>query len=213
MIQHYKKAYNTISNHMFSNNPFTWVYGLSVTILALCVLIILSFSDTLVLFDQGMYNGQLGEKLFSNYNLFYVFGWEDLGYSKAIAIVILLIVASGWRPRFTGILHWWVTASFFHASSLLEGGDQIAMILTLLLIPVTLLDHRKWHWQACDKFSEYKKFVGNLMFVLVAIQMSLLYLNAVTDKIYVSEEWKVGSAFYYYVNDAFFSYPSGWTHL
>ncbi len=203
----YQNAYKEISNRLFSKNPFTWVYGFSRTALALCVLIILTFSETTVLFDETIYYSRLEKQVFSSYNLFYLFGWEYLGYAKALSIVSLLLIVSGWRPRFTGVLQWWITASFFYSSSIVEGGDQIAMILTLLLIPVTLLDHRKWHWQCCDRFSEYKKFVGNLMFVLVALQMSLLYLNAAMDKIYVSDEWKVGSAFYYYVNDAFFSYP------
>ncbi len=207
MIAQYQNAYTEMSKQLFSNNPFTWVYGLSRTTLAICSLITLTFSETTVLFDEAIYNNRLKEEIFNQYNLFYLFGWEYLRYAKALAILLLLLVASGWRPRFTGVFQWWVTASFYYSSSILEGGDQIAMILTLLLIPVTLLDNRKWHWQTCDRFSEYKKFVGNLMFVSVALQMSLLYLNAAMDKIYTSDEWKVGSAFYYYVNDAFFSYP------
>jgi len=208
MILTYQKAYKKISRQLFSKNPFTWVYGLSRTVLAICVLVILTFSDTLVLFDEGIYRNRLETHLSSDYNMFYLFGWEYLGYVKVAAILGMLLVASGWRPRYTGILQWWITASFFHAGSIVEGGDQIATILTLLLVPVTLLDHRKWHWQSDARFSEYQKFVGNLMFILVGLQMSLLYLNAAMDKIYASDEWKVGSAFYYYVNDSFFSYPS-----
>ncbi len=208
MRSYYQKTYEKLSNQLFSNNPFTWVYGLSRTILAICVLIILTFSETTILFDEAIYYSRIEEHVFNKYNLFYLFGWEDLIYAKVLAILLLLLIASGWRPRFTGVFQWWITASFFYSSSIVEGGDQIATILTLLLIPITLLDHRKWHWQANDQFSEYKKFIGNLMFVLVAVQMSMLYLNAAMDKIYTSDEWKVGTAFYYYVNDAFFSYPS-----
>lgn len=207
MMLSYKKAYLKIIMQLFGNNPFTWIYGLSRTILAICILIILIFSETNVLFDEVIYNNRLEEQVFSKYNLFYLFGWKYVGYAKVLAILVLLLVASGWRPRFTGVFQWWITASFFYSASIVEGGDQIAAILTLLLIPVTLLDNRKWHWDACTYVSEYKKFVGNLMFILISIQMSIVYLNASTDKIYTIDEWKVGSAFYYYVNDAFFSYP------
>jgi len=207
MIQHYKLAYQKISSHFFDTNPFTWVYGLSRTVLALCMLVILGFSDTTVLFDEMMYQSRIEEQVLGAYNLFFLFGWEYITYTKIAAIVLLLVIASGWRPRYTGVLQWWITSSFFYSASIVEGGDQIATILTFLLIPVTVLDHRTWHWQKEDHYSPYTKFVGNLMFALVAIQMSVLYLNAATDKIYAIEEWKVGSAFYYYVNDAFFSYP------
>ena len=207
MIELYKKAYQRLYKQFFIDNPFTWVYGLSRTILAICILSILTFSDTTVLFDEAIYRSRLDSQVFSSWNLFYLFGWEGVVWSKILGIALLLIIVTGWRPRYTGIIQWWITISFFHSSSIVEGGDQIAVILTFLLIPVTLLDHRKWHWDKSEKFAWPQKFIANLMFVLISVQMAMVYLNAATDKIYVSDEWKVGSAFYYYVNDAFFSYP------
>ncbi|CAN5179691.1 hypothetical protein BH09ACT6_BH09ACT6_12220 [soil metagenome] len=67
--------------------------------------------------------------------------------AKLAGILILGIVASGWRPRFTAIPMWWVL--FGNQSSLIvvDGGDQIAAVLALLLIPVSLTDRRRWHWR------------------------------------------------------------------
>lgn len=207
MFQLYKNFYDKSADFLFHQNPYTWVYGLARTILAIGTLSTLLFSSVYVLFDYTIFHEVNAKHLFSNVNFFMLFGWENLVWAKAVAIVILLIAASGIYPRYTGIFQWWIASSFFYSSSIVEGGDQINAILNFLFIPVTLLDHRKWHWGS-GTFSENKKFVGNLMFVLVSIQMAMIYLNAATDKMYANmEEWKLGNAVYYYLNDSYFSYP------
>ncbi|MEM1320432.1 MAG: sporulation-delaying protein SdpB family protein [Bacteroidota bacterium] len=207
MIRFYNNLYQQFTEALFQQNPFTWVYGLTRSILALGTLITLTFSSVDVLFDDAIFHEVNAKYLFSDFNFFMIFGWDHLGLAKALAILILLLTASGLYPRITGLLQWWITSSFFYASSIIEGGDQINAIICLLFVPLTLLDNRRWHWEAVD-FSENKKFVGNLIFVLIAIQMAMVYLNAATDKIYAAtEEWKLGNAFYYYVNDSYFGYP------
>ncbi|BDS15149.1 sporulation-delaying protein SdpB family protein [Aureispira anguillae] len=207
MLQFYKKFYDKSSDFLFTQNPYTWVYGLARTILAIGTLITLTFSSVDVLFDYSIFHEVNAKNLFSNVNFFMIFGWGQLGLAKIIAILILLVAASGIYPRYTGIFQWWIASSFFYASSIVEGGDQINAILCFLFIPMTLLDNRRWHW-GTKEFSENKKFVGNLMLVLISIQMSMVYLNAVTDKMYAStEEWKLGNAIYYYLKDSYFSYP------
>ncbi len=207
MIQFYKNFYHASSDFLFQRNPYTWVYGLARTILAVGTLITLSCSSVDVLFDETIFHQVNAKHLFSNINYFMLFGWENLALAKGIAIVLLLITASGIYPRLTGIFQWWIASSFFYASTIIEGGDQINSIICLLFIPVTLLDSRKWHWGITSS-SENKNFVGNLMFLLIAIQMAMIYLNAVTDKVYAgTEEWKLGNAIYYYLNDSYFSYP------
>jgi len=204
----YKKLYQQTANKLFENNPFTWVYGLARTILALGLLITLLFSPIDVLFDYNIFHNVNTQLPYSSINFFVLMGWENLGLAKVIAVVVLLVTASGFYPRYTGVFHWWIAISFFHASSLIEGGDQINAIICLLLVPVTLLDHRKWHWSKNNSFNDYSKIIGNTMFILVAIQMAIVYLNAASDKFYsTSEEWKLGNAFYYFAQDSYFSYP------
>ena len=209
MLRLYQDFYTKSADFLFQHNPFTWVYGSARTILAIGTLITLSFSSVHVLFDYAIFHEVNAKLPFSFFNFFMLFGWDNLMLAKLLAILILLVAASGFYPRFTGILQWWISFSFFYSSSLVEGGDQINAIICLLLVPVTLLDHRKWHWTA-GEFSTDKKFLGNLMFILVSIQMAMVYLNAVTDKLYAeTEEWKLGNAVYYYLKDSYFSY-SDW---
>ncbi|MEM1320429.1 MAG: sporulation-delaying protein SdpB family protein [Bacteroidota bacterium] len=207
MIRFYQNLYQKFAEALFRPNPYTWVYGLTRSILALGTLITLAFSSVDVLFDDAIFHEVNAKYLFSDFNFFMIFGWDHLGLAKAIAMVILLLTASGLYPRMTGLLQWWIASSFFYSSSIIEGGDQINAIICLLLVPLTLLDNRRWHWETGD-FSENKRFVGNLAFVLITVQMAMVYLNAASDKIYAAtEEWKLGNAFYYYVNDSYFAYP------
>lgn len=206
MITLYKNLYNSL-DFLFKENPYTWVYGLARTILAIGTFITITFSSVNVLFDYSLFHDVNSKHLLGNINFFMLFGWENLIWAKTISALILLVIASGIYPRFTGILQWWIASSLFYSSSLLEGGDQINAIICFLFIPITLLDSRKWHWNSKD-FSEDRKFVGNLMFVLISIQIAMVYLNAATDKVYAgTEEWKLGNAIYYYLNDSYFSYP------
>ncbi len=66
--------------------------------------------------------------------------------ARLLSIAVLLVTASGWRPRLTAIPHWYVSWSLVANATIQDGGDQIATILTLLLIPVALTDPRRWHW-------------------------------------------------------------------
>lgn len=57
-----------------------------------------------------------------------------LNIIKWLAIVLLIIIASGWRPRFTGIIHWWICYSLQNSALTLDGGEQVSAVITLLLI-------------------------------------------------------------------------------
>jgi hypothetical protein len=46
-----------------------------------------------------------------------------------VAIVVLVGVVSGWRPRVTCLPHAYVAISLFHDISAPEGGDQISSIV------------------------------------------------------------------------------------
>ncbi|PZG39838.1 hypothetical protein C1I98_23110 [Spongiactinospora gelatinilytica] len=69
--------------------------------------------------------------------------------AKPAAAVVLVWVAGGWRPRLSAIPHWWVCFSFSTSSNIIDGGDQVAAITSLLLIPICLTDGRRWHWNRC----------------------------------------------------------------
>jgi len=52
-----------------------------------------------------------------------------------VSILVLLVAASGWRPRYTAIPMWWVLFGNQASLTVVDGGDQISAVLALLLIP------------------------------------------------------------------------------
>lgn len=144
--------------------------------------------------------------------LFCVVGEGRLELARWITIAVLMLVASGWRPRITGVLHWYVTWSFMTSATMVDGGDQAAGILALILLPVTLLDGRRWHWDAIptaslDSPTAWMKRILALSCLLVArIQVAGIYLHAAVGKMPV-EEWRDGTATYYWFNNPWFGLP------
>ena len=125
----------------------TSAYGTARTVIAVAQLLTLLATpiDTLFRPLAGISAGQLcSTSSPSRWAVFCMPG--DLELGRWLAIVLLAIVASGWRPRVTGLLHWWLSWSIFGTLSAGDGGDQAAAMLTLFLVPVTLVDGRRWHW-------------------------------------------------------------------
>jgi antimicrobial peptide system SdpB family protein len=182
-------------------SPFTNVYGLARTLLAINTLLVLVVHSTDSLFRP------LGEEIGSAYgshfplnlSLFSVLSGDLLPWARALAIVVLLLVISGWRPRFTGILQWWVSWSFSVSSFVIEGGDQITAILTLLLIPITLLDPRRSHWAVTSAIDPegLRSWSATSAWWVIRLQVAFLYLHASVGKL-PSPEWSNGTAVYYW---------------
>ncbi|HYG00899.1 MAG TPA: sporulation-delaying protein SdpB family protein [Chryseosolibacter sp.] len=185
-------------------NPWTNVYGFARSLLALGTFLTLAFNDVDILFRPITTDSEriLGIGL-STYSIFYLLE-DNLPLAQIISLCILIVIISGWRPRFTGILHWWISFSFASSCAIIDGGDQITSILTLLLIPVCLLDERRSHWLAGSSVPDTKHKVFQLVavsaLIVVRIQMALLYLNAGVEKLAVSE-WKNGTALYYWLDN------------
>ncbi|MEF9479282.1 hypothetical protein OWR28_17450 [Chryseobacterium sp. 1B4] len=155
-----------IKNFAVANAPYSNVIGLGRSIIALGTLLTLitnPIDDLLMKRTSGEFllNELLKGDFSTKFNFFFLFGFNNLFIVKWLAIVILLITISGYFQKITCILHWWITFSFFHSSAIIDGGDQIGSILTLLLIPICLFDNRKNHWDRRIK-REYFKFNFNI---------------------------------------------------
>jgi antimicrobial peptide system SdpB family protein len=123
-----------------------------------------------------------------------------------LAIFLLVVVASGWRPRITGIIHFWISLSFINSAMLIEGGDQIVSNLALLLLPICLMDSRKWHWDnkaPDDAYIREKNLISNFFLFLIRLQVCIIYFHSAVGKMFV-EEWRNGTAIYYWFNDPVF---------
>jgi antimicrobial peptide system SdpB family protein len=188
-----------------TTNPFGYTYGLGRSIIALSTFSVFVFNDIDYLFDKDALNViSKSSFLFNQINLFGILGFENLIWAKIIVLIVLLGVISGFIPKLTGILHFWVVYSFHSSALLLDGGDQIATIFTFLLIPITILDRRINHWKSVKTQSTISKLIGHLSFLMISIQTSFIYLNTAVEKIYQLDDWKNGTALYYIFNNSFF---------
>ncbi|SEU34455.1 sporulation-delaying protein SdpB family protein [Stigmatella erecta] len=182
--------------------PWSNVYGLARTLIALGTGGTLAFSHSSTLFRPavGMAEVPLCEGI-RQASLFCVLpaGWLEV--ARWTAVLLLLLVASGWRPRVTGLLHWWVAASLQWSGVLTDGGDQIASVLAFLLVPMTLTDGRRWHWDPpMEGGSDESRLIARVSWLLLRGQVAFIYLHASVGKFKVPE-WVDGTALYYWLLD------------
>lgn len=190
-----------------AKNQFTNVYGLARSLFALCTSITLLFNSQFNLFSAISFSEKQAEP-YSGLNLFLIFQYDGLIWAKIIALLILTAVISGYYPRYTGVLHWWVTFSYFNATNVADGGDQVASNVTFFLIFITLMDSRRNHWDKPEKSNPYKNFTASLLYKIIAIQVAALYFHSAVHKLYNVEEWVDGSAIYYWFDNAIFGLNS-----
>jgi antimicrobial peptide system protein, SdpB family len=201
----FKQLDQRIFNWVSEKKPWTNVYGMTRSIIALSTLVTLLFNDVSTFFKPVAGFSEYPACSVYPVSIFCFFpkDYMYLTIAKYIAIVLLAIVASGWRPRITGVLHWWIASSIQNTAVTLDGGEQVAVAMTFLLLPVTLLDNRKWHWQeynADDDNRVHAKLISVLFLFAIKIQLSIIYFHAAIAKI-VNPEWVDGTAFYYYIQD------------
>lgn len=193
-------------------DPFTNVYGVARTVLALATGVSLavnqvgtSFRPAAGLPDVPLCTGIRGAGLWCLSN-------GHLEWARWLSVLVCLVVATGWRPRLTGILHFWVVFSFQANAALVEGGDQIASCLTFLLVPITLVDPRRSHWETrkdvvLDEAEKNRRLVARIFFGLLRLQVAGIYFHASIAKFAVPE-WTDGSALYYWLTDPRFGVAS-----
>jgi antimicrobial peptide system SdpB family protein len=205
MFQNIKES--TVNQLNNLGSPFTNVYGLARTILALSSIMTLMFNEVSTLFKPvaGIEEYPFCSTGISRISAFCILPVEFLPTVKIIVIFLLLLVASGWRPRITGVIHWWVAFSIQNSMTTLDGGDQVISVLTFLLLPITLGDKRKWHWERKTSVEESK--VANAIawaaIFVIQLQIAILYLHSSIAKLF-NAEWVNGTAVYYYINDPMF---------
>jgi len=181
-----------------ADRPWTNVYGVVRSMLALATLLTLLTDSSEALFtpllvaDPGVFDRSavVGASLF-------FLARNHLVAAKVLAVGVLLLTIVGWRPRFTALPHWWVSYSFAASASLIDGGDQVAATLTLLLLPVALTDGRRWHWQGTWPGGKAASIAAQTGWLLIRIQVSVVYLFAAVLK-FPAEEWANGTALYYF---------------
>jgi sporulation delaying protein B len=190
---------------------WTNVYGVARTLLALGTATTLAVNSSATLFRSGGTIGAVNCRGITALSPFCLVPTTWLDLARWSAVLALLAVASGWFPRRTGFIHWWISWGFFwSANGISDGGDKITAVLALFLIPITLTDRRPWHWQYDRRNScgqETSRIIFLTALLLIRVQVALLYLDAVLGKLGVSV-WRDGTALYYIVQDPTFGAPS-----
>ncbi|WP_338553837.1 sporulation-delaying protein SdpB family protein [Paenibacillus sp. KS-LC4] len=201
-----------------NTNPWTNVYGFARSLLAVATAMTLALNDARIFFRPSS-----GSEIYPNcQNTLSLFctvpnDYFYLNIVRWIAVLLLIIVASGWRPRFTGIIHWWIAYSLNVSALTLDGGEQVNTVLTLLLLPITLLDSRKWHWKTSDSDTTdtnplgdqliTKRIIAIICIFAIRFQVAILYLHSSIAKIF-EPTWVDGTAVYYYLSDPMLGLPS-----
>jgi antimicrobial peptide system SdpB family protein len=194
------------------NVPWTNVYGLARTLLALGTAVTLAFTHTSYLFEPaaGIPSAPLCDSA-ARIGVFCLVAPARLELVRWLLVAALLVVASGWRPRFTALVHWWIAFSLQNNGVVLDGGDQATFVLVTLMLPLALTDQRPWHWTRPDESTgldlpvaeELRRMVGLFATTLLRIQVAAIYFHAAIGKFGV-QEWTDGTAVYYYFRDPSF---------
>jgi len=192
-------------------NPLTNVYGMSRSIMAAALALTLLSTPAAVLFP-----GKSTVDIATTPNplasiSFYAIVHLPITYSVLFSVIALVLIAIGWRPRWTGILHWWITYSFHLSSSTQDGGDKIASIITLLMIPMTLADSRHFHWSPpvagdLSLGGDLTRLCSWMAALMIRLQIAGIYFHSAIAKLGIPE-WRDGTALYYYFTLPTFGAP------
>jgi antimicrobial peptide system SdpB family protein len=193
---------------------WTNVYGLGRSLLAIATALTLALNESAVLFRPlagAIADPPYCAEALPRAGIFCLLS-PHLDVARWIAVGLLAVVASGWRPRFTGVVHWWIASALQTSASTVDGGDQCAAVLTLLLIPITLTDDRVWHWHARAPSTrrggeEVKRLIGANCAALMRLQIAGIYYHAAVGKVRVTE-WADGTAVYYWLTHPLFGLNS-----
>ena len=184
--------------------------GFSRSLLAAGMLLTIMFNNIKLLLPQGYLQTNSLSSIGKYVNFFVLLGPEKMIVMQVIAIFLLLITISGYFIQITCFLHFWIAASFYFFRPLNVGGDSINMLLTLLLIPVCLFDERINHWNKPAIPSKLHTNVQTIFLILIKLQVSYIYWDAVIKKL-LTPEWRNGTIIYYWFNHNFFGLEASFT--
>lgn len=121
-----------------------------------------------------------------------------------VLIAVFALVVAGLLPRWTGPLHCWAAFSLSASLTLPDGGEAIAGILSLLLLPMCLVDGRTWHWTDPPAvFGRHRAALSLATALAIRLQMAYIYLDGGLSKVGV-RDWANGTAEYYILRDPMF---------
>ena len=127
--------------------------------------------------------------------------------ARIVAVCILLAVALGFHPRWTCIPHWYIAFSLNTSIIVRDGGEAVAEIATMLLIPICLGDKRRWQWgRALAPMAAKWRGSAYAAHLALRLQALIIYADAALSK-FASPGWRHGTAIAYVLDDPEFGAP------
>ncbi|WPO91736.1 hypothetical protein [Chryseobacterium sp. HR92] len=198
-----------IINYLENNLIFNQKIILARCFLAFGALLILLFNDSYEISNIDI--GLLADRIENKFSIdFSIFSFFSPPIAKAICIFILLFVFTGYLPQLSCFLQAWVHLSICNSFVIVEGGDQVASNLSLLLIPVCLFDTRINQWNKerinLSLYLKNRNVFFGVYYFLIRLQVAVIYLHAGVGKLY-KEDWRDGTGLYYWLNNNIFGAP------
>lgn len=190
-------------------SPFNRVLGVGRSAIAAGALLTLLLTPQSQLFfrSESFPSGVLCQTAMSKISVFCVFQDGYLWVAKYFAVAVLSLVIIGVAPALTCVPHWWIAWSLYSTSPIPDGGDQVAAVATLLLVPLLLLDRRKSHWLPDHSYvrrSVAAKGIAYTALVVLWLQVMVIYFNAMIAKLAVPD-WTNGTILWYWIQDPSFT--------
>lgn len=136
---------------------------------------------------------------------------SEVALAQFVSGAFMLIAAAGLLPAVFALPAAYVAFSVAFGTSLPDGGDQIAAVLLILLLPNTLLDFRISHWHVKmashgNKWTQISVAVASMSLFIARLQISAIYFFAGVEKL-SSSSWVDGSAVYAWLRHMSFGAP------
>lgn len=133
--------------------------------------------------------------------------------THVVLVVCFLAVASGVLPRVTGLVHPVAVLSLMTSLTTVDGGDQAALVFSVLAVPLCVADPRRSHWapwpleEGMSHRAVLRRSTVTVFTLVLRLQISLIYLEAGLAKLAVPE-WAEGTALYYWTIDGYLPPPT-----
>jgi antimicrobial peptide system SdpB family protein len=150
--------------------------------------------------------------LFNPLSIFVIFG---VTAGKYVSLCILFFVISGYIPRISIFLQVWVHLSICNSLIIIEGGEQIASNLCILLIPICIFDSRYNQWNTAKIKKAHQKNANiflNVYSFLIRLQVAIIYLHAAIGKLF-QDDWLDGTCLYYWTTNNVFGTSSSLQYM
>ncbi|WP_052441276.1 sporulation-delaying protein SdpB family protein [Streptacidiphilus anmyonensis] len=136
-------------------------------------------------------------------------GSGGLLVSRLLATAVLVLVAIGYRPKWTCVPHWFVAWSLGQSMTMASGAEEAALAATMLIIPFLLGDGRTWHWtRPGEPLAPVWAGSSYAAWWAIRCQIAVIYFTASISKL-TTAGWRSGQAMFTVLVDPFYGLPSG----